>query len=379
MKTRLIAFCASAILLGVTGGAQATQLNFAFGFPSGSAVANAAEEFSAAVKERSTGDVTVRNYPLSLLSLAESAAGVRDGLADMAYVLTPYFPAEFAHYSLLSDLNIALNLSEQTGQESLAFAGAISEYALTRCPECLNEFEQQNQIYMGGGASPRYVLLCNKPVTSKEDLQGKRVRTGGAGFVRFAEHFEAVSIQIPANEVYEALSQGVIDCATLSMPELTNYNLRDVVTDITLGVPGGVYGGAATANINRDSWQALSVEQRKALLWGLNVMVADATWNYHEVDIRDREYAQSSNINVIEANEAFITELRAFAKADMARIGQIYKESYGVARAEEIIPEFTEMLEHWRGVVANVDSRDGLRDVFWKEIFSKIDPSTYGL
>lgn len=379
MKTRLIAYCSAALMFGASGAAHATQLNYAFGFPSTSAIGSAAEEFATAVKERSQGDLTIRNYALSLLSLAEAASGVRDGLADIGYVLAPYFAAEFPHYSLLSDLNIALNLMEQTGQESLAFGGAITEFTLTKCPECISEFAQQNQLYLGGGASPLYVLLCNTPVETKEQLVGKRVRTGGAGYVRFAEHFGAVSIQIPANEVYEGLSQGIIDCATLSLPELTNYNLRDVVSHITLGVPGGVYGGAATANVNLDSWRGLTDEQRKALIWGSSVMTAGAIWNYREINERDRKETEASDINLIVADEAFIEEVRAFSRADMERIGQIYTESYGVSRTEEIISEFNEVLQRWYGLVEHVDSREKLREVYWEEIFSKIDPSAYGM
>lgn len=107
-----------------------------------------------------------------------------------------------------------------------------------------------------------------------EDLRGKRLRAGGAGFVRFAEHFNAQGVRLPVNEVYEALDQGILDCAMLSAPELTNYNLYEVVTDITLDVPGGAFAGVASANINADRWKALSTEDREALLWGGSHMTA---------------------------------------------------------------------------------------------------------
>ena len=52
------------------------------------------EDYAKAIEEYTNGDVTMRVFPLSLLSFAEVNAGVRDGIADAAANLTAYFPAE---------------------------------------------------------------------------------------------------------------------------------------------------------------------------------------------------------------------------------------------------------------------------------------------
>jgi hypothetical protein len=52
----------------------------------------------------------------------------------------------------------------------LAFAGAMLEYTFNMCPECMEEFSAQNQVYTGGGVTPLYNLLCNDvSITSIED------------------------------------------------------------------------------------------------------------------------------------------------------------------------------------------------------------------
>ena len=79
-----------------------------------------------------------------------------------------------------------------TGKEPLAFAGAMLEYTFNMCPECMEEFSAQNQVYTGGGVTPLYNMLCKDvSITSIEDVAGLRLRAGGAGFVRFADHFRA--------------------------------------------------------------------------------------------------------------------------------------------------------------------------------------------
>ncbi|GAA6150231.1 TRAP transporter substrate-binding protein [Pseudooceanicola nitratireducens] len=379
MRVKLGLAVLAAYLSGA-GLGQAEQLNYAYGFPAGSSVDVAAKTFAETVAEASGGDLTVRNFPLSLLSLAETTSGLRDGLADIGFVLAIYNAAEFPTYSLLSDLNMSLNLAETpTGKEHMAYAGAITEYAMTKCPECTQEFTRQNQLYMGGGASPIYVLVCTTPVASMEDLKGKRVRTGGPGYVRFVEHFGAISVQLPANENYEALGQGLIDCATQSMPELTNYNLWDVVTHVTVGAPGGLFAGAAPANINLDTWRGLDEAQRKAMIQGASVLIADGFWGYHELDTINRARAAEEGIELVQIDDAFRQEVRAFSEADMKGISKIYQETFGVSRSDEIIAEFNEVLDRWQGLVAEVNTVEQLRGLLWDEIYSKIDPATYGL
>lgn len=378
MKQFLIPAITAGFLAG-TSFAQAAQLNYAYGFPAGSAVDEAAKTFAEAVKEKSGGELTIRNFPLSLLSLAETAPGVRDGLADIGFVLALYNAAEFPHYSLLADLNMSLNLAEPTGKENLAYGGAITEFTLTQCPECMDEFTRQNQLYMGGGASPLYVLVCTTPIRTMDDLKGRRVRTGGPGYARFVEYFGATSVQLPANENYEALGQGLIDCATQSMPELTNYNLWDVVTHITIGAPGGVFAGAATANVNLDSWRSLPEAQRAALLWGAHIVVADGVWNYDALDKANRARATAEGIELVQIDAPFQAAVRAFSEKDMAGISKIYQEKYGVARADEIIAAFNGTLARWQDLVKPVETREDLRRLYWDEIYSRIEPASFGM
>ena len=72
----------------------AKSLKAAVGFPKGNAVNQAVEAFADYVEENS--DLRMRVFSMSLLSLKESGPGLRDGIADVAFILTAYFPAEYA-------------------------------------------------------------------------------------------------------------------------------------------------------------------------------------------------------------------------------------------------------------------------------------------
>lgn len=382
MKTKHTATAATVSLALVAASAAplaAQSLNFAYGYPSTSAIGLAVDDYAAAVSERSGGAMDVTGFAMSLLSLPETSPGVRDGLADVGFVLPPYYPAEYSTNLYLHELNLLINLAENpTGKEPLAFTGAMLQYTFENCPECLAEFAAQNQVYTGGGVTPLYNLLCKDvTITSVEDLAGKRLRAGGAGFVRFAEHFGAQGVRLPVNEAYEALDQGIIDCAMLSAPELTNYNLHEVVTDITPGIPGGAFAGVASANVNLDRWNGMTDAQREALLWGGTVMTAATTWNFYTDDAAAIQNARDKGITIHDPEPELVAALKDFTEQDLQTVATLFSETYNVTRAAEITAEFAPLLERWYGLVADVESQQDLQTLLWDEVVSKVDPATY--
>lgn len=378
-KTGISVTTLAAIAVLSLSSVSAETLNYAHGYPEESAVGMAAITFAQEVEKKSDGDLKVRPFAMSLLSLAETGPGLRDGMADIGYVLSPYYSAEYATNLLLHELNPLVNLNEITGKEAFAYAGAMVDFTINDCPECLEEFAAQNQVYAGGGVTTLYGLQCKTPIQNMSDLSGKRVRTGGAGFVRFAEEFGAVAIPLPINEVYEALSQGVLDCAMLSAPELINYNLYDVVTDITPNVPGGLFAGVAGTNVNRNVWLGLTEEQRAALIWGASHFTARMTWNFVEQEADAMAQAEERGINIHEPNAAMNEAVREFVIADLQEVVDVFTSTYSVTRAPEISEQFPKTLERWMGLVSNVTTYEELQEIYWNEIFSKIDPANYGL
>lgn len=355
------------------------KMNFAYGFPATSAASLAVEDHIAAAAERSNGEIEIKGFPMTLLSLSETNAGVRDNLADIGYVLTAYYPTEYSTNLFLHELNSLINLRDNpSGKEPLAYAGAMLEYTFNKCPECIKEFSAQNQVYTGGGVTPLYNMLCkDTSITSINDIKGKRLRAAGAGFVRFAEHFGAQGVRLPLNEVYEALDQGIVECAMLSAPELINYNLNEVVTDITLAVPGGAFAGVASANINADRWKAMGDAEREALLWAGAQLTASATWNFYVDDKKAIEDARARDIKIHEASPDLIAAVQKFSRQDLQTVADLFTKDYGVARAEGIIEEFRPLLEKWYGLVKNVETKEQLHQLYWDQVSSKVNPATY--
>ncbi|GGY59332.1 C4-dicarboxylate TRAP transporter substrate-binding protein [Marinobacter zhanjiangensis] len=378
-------FIRLAVPLAVTGtllagAAHARTISYATGYAPQSIGAEAGEAFAEAMETYSGGALSAKVYPQSLLSFSETPSGVRDGMADSGLVLTPYFPAEFPSTNLAAEVSMLLELTDAPAESAgLAYAGAMSEYLFNDCPECAGEFEAQNQVFIGGGGTSPYMLLCNTPVRNLEELEGKRVRIGGAQWSRWAEDLGASPVSVPQHETYEALSQGVVDCTIHSAPELTIVNLMEVVTDITTGAPGGVFAGVGNT-VNRDAWSSLSEDERTAVLHASAVLSAELSWGYAQAAMDNMETARElDRIDVHDASDAMKEQTREFIRQDLDNMAATYAEKYGVTNADEMIETFRPILEKWVSLVEGVDSGEALADLYWKEVFSKVDVSRHGL
>jgi TRAP-type transport system periplasmic protein len=63
----------------------------------------------------------------------------------------------------------------------------------------------------------------------------------------------------------------------------------------------------------------------------------------------------------------------------METVADIFKKNYKVADAQRMFSEFRPLLERWSSLVANVNDAKSLGQLYYTEVFSKLDPATYGV
>ena len=385
MKRSLVGgvLAAAALILGFTTltvvDAGARTLKSAVGLATSSAQYYAHSRLAEYLKENAP-NLRMKVYSMSLLNLKETPAGVRDGVADVGFVLPPYFPAEYSEFNLAANVSMLATTGRKVESPGAAMAGATSEYVFFNCPECLTQFEHENQAYLGTGSSPTYVMLCTKPIRTLDDLKGKKFRSGAANFGRWAEFFGGTKVSISANDIYEGLGQGVIDCAMNSATELSNLSLFGVVKFVTRRIPGGVYSGVATNNVNLDTWRSLSLEQRTAFLKGSARAQADLTWKYYSDAKKNLEASPDKGIEVYEPDPEILKQSDEFVKADLKVIAEQFRSDYGVDNTDAKIEKLAELTDKWKTLTEGIEGDpEALFQIYWEEIFSKIDPETYGM
>lgn len=356
---------------------NAETLNAALGVGTKHSAYLAYESFADYVGQNS--DLDIKVFSMSLLNLKETPPGIRDGLADLGFVTTGYFPAEYSETNLAANLSMFSTAGRRVGSPGVAMAGAMTEYVFG-CADCLAEYKEQGQVYLGSVASAPYNLLCTKPIETVADLDGSKIRSSGGNYTRWAEYMGATSVSLPAQDQYEGLSQGLIDCTMAPASDLTNQSLSDVVDFATLGVPGGVFAGAATSNFNIAVWQGLSDAQREVILRGAARMQAEMTIGLQAVSGKDVSAAPELGVQIVAPAEDLLAATDAFVLADKATIQEQFAETYGVEAAQIKINKVSALVEKWKDLTADIaEDQDALTQVFWDEIFSKIDPTAYAL
>ena len=379
-KSTLTLHClmAAAVLIAAPMAGQARDLTFASGWPPGGSVPNSIEDTVEWIKANS--DLNPTHYPMSLLSFPETLAGLRDGVADIGYVLTPYFPKEFSETNLAADLTMLATSGKPTAAPGLAMSAALAEYVVLHCPDCQAQNRAQNQIYIGGGSTPDYSLLCDRPISKPEDLKGVKVRVGAANFGRWVENFGGVKVSISGGELYEAMSQNAVDCGAVAIPELINLQLIDVVSHITPGMPGGVFAGVGSANVNLDTWKSFTTEQRALMLKAGTRLMATINVTYVEAVEGGLNAAKDKGITFVEPSAELVAASAAFVDADIKAIGAQFASTYGVKDVDTKIAKVSELIDKWKDLVNPVyKDRDAFEALLWAEIYSKVDPATYGL
>lgn len=359
--------------------AQAEQLRIAIGQPETHSHSYGLNRYAEYIEANT--DLDTKVYQMSLLNLSEIPDGLRDGIVSMGNVVTAYKPAEYSELNLIANLSMLATLGEVGEVPAAAMSGAVMEYTLFECPDCLNQFKAQNQVFLGSASTSPYILLCREPVNTLADLKGKKLRSGAANFGRWAEHVGGVKVSLPGNEIYDALSQGVVDCAMLAVTTLIEASHIDVTKALLFGVPGGVFAGLADNAVNRDFWQGLTDEQRAVLIEGTAAMVADIVMYQRQTEIEALELARSKGLVISEANEETMADYDAFVKGDIAVIAEEMSSQYGIADAEAKIGKASALIEKWKGLTRDIGGGDveALTEIYRTEILSRLDPATYAM
>lgn len=134
-------------------------------------------------------------------------------------------------------------------------------------------YGEYNMVYLPYGITNNESgFMGRTPITSLDDLDGKRLRLSGRDQGRVLEQLGGSQVTLAGGEIYQAVERGVVDGAEFSTPGV-DYNAGFAEVAEHWSVPGwhqsaSVFG----VMINKDAWDALSEETQEKLK-----IAADAT------------------------------------------------------------------------------------------------------
>lgn len=363
----LVAAVCTAMVLGASA-APAEELRIAIGAPGDNALVRGMQMFADKLEERTKGAYTGKVFAGSLLSYAEATNGVRDGIADVGYVIPAYTRAEFPNSNLVVDMATA-------STDPVVMAAASTEFMFS-CKPCIDEFKKQNQVFMGYAVIGPYYLMSVDKVSSKADFAGKKFR-GFGPFGRWVDQMGATSVLVGSNDIFESMSQGQLDGNTHTLDVLKSLSLGELA-DYVLNAPIGLYIGNAMFNTNRDVWNDLSADQKREFLMAAGESFAWVTVTYFAENKTYLEDPSKGGVELVEPDAELAAASQAFRDNDLGTVAELNRTKYEIADAEAQVDRMKGLVAKWTEIMAGIDETDtaAVAEVYNREIFGAVDPGS---
>lgn len=316
--TNIIAASAVAALTALP--VTAEELKFAnFTPPFHTINASVIEKLNDDLSAATGGALTVRGYHGGELGKGPVEQYVRavQGVADITWGLPGYTSSQFEK-TMIAELPGAIPV-DMPGYKAL-WAAYDEQLA--------GEFPGTKPLALWT-SEPNIMIMRDKVIKTPADLAGLKIRVAGATAAEVATALGATPVQMPINEVYNALQTGLIDGVFTGHSTLSDFKLDEVADAITVGAPLGRL--VFYAVMNEAKYNGLPDDQKAAIdaIAGAPLSEsAEDAWLATANAALDAARADSKNTVTDLTDE----EVAAFAEA-VSGVGDAYVSAVGGADA----------------------------------------------
>jgi TRAP-type C4-dicarboxylate transport system substrate-binding protein len=241
--------------------AQPNNLKISHQFPGGSIARGDFRDrlcrmFASEVEKRTRGGVKFSIYPASsMMQPAAQFGALRSGKLDMALVPLSYAGAE------APEANIGLMPALVTSYEQgYGWRNAPVGRELSRI---LGEqgLVIVSWIWQAGGVASR-----GDPIITPEDARGLKVRGGSREMDMLLQNAGATVVNMPSNEIYNALRSGALDAALTSSTSLISFRLQETARSLTTARGGSYWFMFEPLLMSRTVFERLTKAQQQAVM-----------------------------------------------------------------------------------------------------------------
>lgn len=311
---RLTTFAAGfsvATLIGTISAAD--ELKFAnFTPPFHTVNASVIEMMNDMLSEATNGEVTVRGYHGGELGAGpvEQYVRVVQGVADVAWGLPGYTSSQF-------DTTMIVELPNAIAIEAPGYEALINAYD----EHLADEFPGTVPVALWT-SEPNVFIMRDHEIRTPADVAGLKLRVAGATAAQVVEALGGTPVQMPINQVYNALETGLIDGVITGSSTLNDFKLDEVANSYTFGANLGRLSFYAV--MNEGVYNGLSAEAKAALdIMALSKSAEDA-WNATSDDGVAQARASGDNVFIdLTENEAaaFAEAVSGVVNAYVAEVG----------------------------------------------------------
>jgi TRAP-type C4-dicarboxylate transport system substrate-binding protein len=295
-------------------------------------------------------------------------SAVQDNLMQAGIAIAVYVPsAAPSLHTIYSTLVF--------GEDVVAASGAALETMTLNCPSCQDEFRKLNAVALAGWVAAPYKLLCTNPIKTVADIKGKRIRATG-GNAEMLRSVGGVPIAGTLTEALNLLQRGGLDCVLGTTNWLQTIGYADFAKHVT-DFPLGMSGPAVGFWLNRDTWNKLTLEQKKIHMRAAARLSAEtAIGGFVIANENSLTWAvKEKGVQVVKVGKDFEDLIAAYAKAEPERNAAVAK-GFGVADPQGIMAAYRKNFEKWQKLSKEI-GRDPKKfeEAIMREIYDKADPA----
>ncbi|MEZ5664639.1 MAG: TRAP transporter substrate-binding protein [Burkholderiaceae bacterium] len=278
--------------------------------------------------KESNGRMKCNALPKSVAAAPGTFDAVRDGLADISYTVDGYTPGRFIN-TQVAEFPFLGNNALTT---SVAYQRIYSKYF---APLGEHRGVKVLGVFTHG---PGIIFNTKQPVTSAADAAKLKFRIGGGNINELSKAMGWNTTLKPAPESFELLSTGVMDGTFFPDESVASFKLSMVKHATTF--PGGLYNTSFVFMMNPDKYKGLSAED-KAVVDKISGETAARIFGegWNKVDAASREVQKTQGVQRIQADEAFINEVRG-KQAALEDRWATAAEAKGLKNAKAVLAEF---------------------------------------
>jgi TRAP-type C4-dicarboxylate transport system substrate-binding protein len=244
------------------------------------------------IKRRTGGRVEITVFPgASLCKPAQQYECARSGIADLAWGVTGWTPGRFPLTSV-----IELPFMHRTAAVGSQMLADLWDTHLKR------EYDDVHVLYLQVHPAG-HINTHSKPVRKLEDFKGMKIRTPTATVGDLLEMLGATKVGMPAPQIYESMSQKVIDGFGMPFEALPPFRLHEVSKYHT---EVGLYTTAFAMFMNTARYHALPPDVRTVFAETTSIKhywrQVGESWDRAEVRFR-KVVAEKNEIYVLPREE----------------------------------------------------------------------------
>ncbi len=257
---------------------------------------------------------------------------VQDGAADLSWIFHGYQAGRFT----------ATKLIELPGYAGDAEAASVAYWRVHEAHLAAADEHKGVKLIGLMTHGPAHLHSARK-VTSLDQVAGMKLRVPGGVGGDAGAALGATGIQVPAPKVYETLASNAADGVVMPFEARKGFKLTEVAQNV-YEMPGGLYRGSFALIMNREAFDGLPEDLRKALdekVFGEPASrMAGTVWD--EIDVAGREVtmaAADNSINPASASdaaawEAIAGKIRENVLAEIAAKGIDAEAAHAMVKAE---------------------------------------------